>query len=155
MLLWFRRYNSAKIGGGQKMNKFKNPSITVDIVVERENKIALIERGHVPYKGDWAIPGGFIEYGKETLEQAAARELYEETHLRVEPYDLKLFWVSSDPHRDPRGHIISCFYIAKIFRGELCAGDDAKKAKWFQLDDLPKLAFDHEEAINNYLKMGK
>ena len=130
---------------------FRNPSTTADVIVERENKIALIERGHPPYKGYWALPGGFIECGEENLEQAAARELYEETHLVVKPDDLELFCVSSEPNRDPRGHIISHAYTTKKFQGELKAGDDARKARWFSLDNLPPLAFDHKRILDNYI----
>ncbi|MFH1248627.1 MAG: NUDIX hydrolase [archaeon] len=126
---------------------FKNPGSTVDIIVEREGKILLVKRKNPPYKGMWAIPGGFIEYGKETLEQAAKRELKEETCL--DALKLELMGVYSEPKRDPRGHVISHVYAAKT-RGTAKASDDAKELQFFPLSNLPALAFDHKKIISDY-----
>lgn len=130
--------------------EFKNPGLTADIIVERENKILLIKRKHPPCQGYWALPGGFLEYGKETIEETGKRELYEETGLVVELKDLELLGIASEPKRDPRGHIVSPYFFAKKTNGELKAGDDAENAKWFYLDNLPPLAFDHAETIEKY-----
>ena len=129
--------------------KFKNPATTVDIIVVKLNKILLVKRKYGPFKDMWALPGGFINYGKENLEQAAARELLEETGLKA--IDLKLIGVYSESHRDPRGHVISHAYYATT-HGEAKANDDAKELKYFSLYRLPKLAFDHKKIIKDYEK---
>ena len=127
--------------------EYKNPASTVDVIVEKEEKILLIRRKYEPFKNVWALPGGFIDYGKETLEEAASRELKEETGLVT--LSLKLFGVYSSPDRDPRGHTISHVYTAKV-SGKLRAWDDAKEAAYFPLDNLPELAFDHEKILEDY-----
>lgn len=135
--------------------KFKNPGATIDLIIEKNEKILLIERKYEPFKGKWALPGGFIDYGKETLEKAAVREGGEETSLKIKLKDLEFFGVYSSPNRDPRGHIISHVYIVKKYSGELKANDDAKQVRWFPLYELPKLAFDHKKIINDYRKWSK
>lgn len=133
--------------------RYKNPASTVDIIVEEEGKILLVKRKRNPYKDIWAIPGGFIEYGKENLEEAAIRELREETGLVA--LSLELFRVYSTPGRDPRRHTISHVYIAEA-KGKIKAGDDAKEAKFFPLSSLPPLAFDHTKILIDYTrKKGK
>jgi len=129
--------------------KYPRPSVTVDAVVfriQKNNKeVLLIQRGRPPYKGSWALPGGFMDMD-ETLEEAIARELKEETNLSgIELQQLKAF---SAPDRDPRGRTISVVFwgIMKNAR-KIKAGDDAQNAKWFDLKDLPELAFDHQEVI--------
>ena len=129
---------------------YKNPASTVDLIVPYENGIVLIKRKYEPFKGFWALPGGFLENGKETLEEAAARELFEETGLRTKPEELKLIGVYSDPKRDPRGHVIAHAYEARNFFGKLKASDDAAEAGVF--NKLPNLAFDHERIIRDYFK---
>lgn len=131
--------------------KYKNPCATADIIVERNNKILLTRRKYPPFKGCWALPGGFLDYGKETLEEAATRELEEETGLKTKTENLRLLGVYSDPKRDPRGHVITHTYITNKFKGRVNAGDDAAESEWFPLDNLPKLAFDHDKAIKDYL----
>ncbi|MEK6758101.1 MAG: NUDIX hydrolase, partial [Nanoarchaeota archaeon] len=84
---------------------YVNPASTVDLIVFFDGGIILIKRKHEPFKDCWALPGGFLELGKETLEQAAVRELFEETSLITNPEELKLVGVYSDPRRDPRGHV--------------------------------------------------
>jgi 8-oxo-dGTP diphosphatase len=127
-----------------------NPASTADLIVLYEGGIVLIRRKHEPFKDCWALPGGFLECGKETLEQAAARELFEETSLVTNPNELRLVGVYSNPRRDPRGHVISHAYEVKNYSGKLKANDDAAEVKVFR--ELPKkLAFDHEKIIKNYL----
>ena len=128
--------------------RYSNPGATVDLIVEREEKILLVKRKGVPFQNMWALPGGFLEYGKESLEQAAIRELKEETGLIASK--LELFSVYSDPNRDPRGHTISHVYLATTF-GESKAGDDAKETRWFSFYNLPELAFDHNKIVKEYL----
>ena len=130
--------------------KYKNPSSTADVIIERDNQILLIKRKHEPFRNMWALPGGHLEINKETLEETATRELREETGILVDGKDLEFFRVYSEPDRDPRGHYITHVYIAKKFRGQLVAGDDAKDTRFFLLDNLPKLAFDHQRILNNY-----
>ncbi len=131
---------------------FVNPAATVDLLVEKEGKILLIERLRNPFKGYWALPGGYLDCGKENLEEAAVRELEEETSLVTRVEDLELVGVYSDPERDPRGHVISHVYFAKKYSGKLKAADDAKSAKYFSFDELPQLAFDHNKIIGDYLR---
>ncbi len=132
--------------------EYKNPASTADIIVENEGKVLLIKRKNHPYKNMWAIPGGFVEYGKETLEEAAKRELKEETGL--EALSLNLLGVYSEPNRDPRGHVISHVYVAKA-EGNLKNGDDTQMAKFFSFEETPKLAFDHDSIIKDYIARKK
>jgi 8-oxo-dGTP diphosphatase len=124
----------------------KNPTPTVDIIIEITNQIVLIERKNPPY--GWALPGGFVDYG-ESYENAALREAEEETSLKVS--ELRQFRTYSDPGRDPRGHTASTVFIGKS-DGSPCAGDDAAKAELFTKDELPPLAFDHAEILADYFK---
>lgn len=129
---------------------FKKPSVTADVIVQRvqnQEEILLIQRKNNPYKGLWAIPGGFLDVNKETVKQAGARELEEETGLITRLESLNLIGESSNPERDERGHIVSLIYTTNKYFGELKAGDDAADAKWHPLNNLPKLAFDHEYII--------
>ena len=100
---------------------------TVDAVIIERGSILLVKRRIDPYRGLWAIPGGFVEEG-ETVEQAAAREAFEETGVRIKIK--KLVGVYSDPKRDPRG-TVSVAFIAKALSKEANGGDDAEEAKWF------------------------
>jgi len=129
----------------------KAPSITVDCVVfdERE-RLLLIRRRNPPFAGQFALPGGFVDYG-ETTEAAARRELLEETGLQAR--DLRLIGVYSDPKRDPRGHTISIAYLVVTEDGAPTAGDDAAEAEfradWRELD----LAFDHNEIVREAVRV--
>ena len=132
--------------------KYPRPMVTVDGVVfglDREVlQVLLIKRLHSPYKGMWALPGGFIT-NDETLEEAVEREVEEETGLDcITFYPLKAY---SDPDRDPRGRNISFAYLGLFFRlnGDVRAGDDAAEAQWFSFDELPRIAFDHEHIISD------
>ena len=126
--------------------QYKNPKPTVDIIIDKNNSVLLIERNNPPF--GWALPGGFVDEG-ESVEQAAIREAKEETNLDV---TLKqLLYVYSDPKRDSRQHNISIVFIAEA-SGEMKAGDDASQAEYFSFKELPKLAFDHKEIIEDYLQ---
>ena len=132
-------------------DKYANPASTVDIIVPYDGGIVLIKRKHEPFKGYWAIPGGYLECGKETLEEAASRELREETSLITQPSNLRLVSVYSDPNRDPRGHVISHVYEARAYSGILKANDDAKEVRVFR--KIPKnLAFDHRRILIGYFQ---
>ena len=128
---------------------FPRPAVTVDIIIFRlrndKAEVLLIERGNDPYKGMWALPGGFVDE-HETLEHAAARELKEETGL--ENILLTQMHTFGNPGRDPRGHTVSVVYVGYLTHDATAvAGDDAAKAAWFDPDDLPELAFDHGMVI--------
>ena len=126
----------------------ETPKLMVDVVVpSEEGHILLIRRASDPYEGQWALPGGFVEVG-ETLEDAAAREAEEETGLKVEI--VRLVGVYSDPDRDPRGHNVSCAYLARVREGELAAASDAAEAS-FQDPSTVELAFDHEKIVADAL----
>lgn len=132
-------------------------SITVDAVIffkrNQEKKVLLIQRKKDPYKSAWALPGGFLEK-EESLEEGARRELEEETGLKVK--ELRQVGAFGAPGRDPRGRIISIAFFAEIENEQHVKGnDDASDAQWFNLDDLPDLAFDHAQIIEEALKQLK
>lgn len=129
---------------------FKNPAATSSMIVERKGKICYVKRKYEPYKGMLALPGGFLDYMKESLEQTAVRELKEETNLDANPNKLELLMVNSSPDRDPRNHVIDHIYIVKEYRGIPKAGDDAEELYWISLEKTPKLAFDHNKVIEKY-----
>jgi 8-oxo-dGTP diphosphatase len=125
-------------------------SLTVDIVVialeENGKFILLIKRGNEPYKDKWALPGGFVKENEEILD-AALRELQEETKLKYTK-DLWEIGFFSKVGRDPRGRVCSVAFLAIINnRADVYADTDAIEAKWFKIDDLPDLAFDHADII--------
>ncbi len=128
----------------------KSPALTVDAVILANREVVLIKRRNEPFRDQWALPGGFVEYG-ETVEAAVQREVAEETGLDVET--TSLIGVYSDPHRDPRGHIISIAFLAEIHSGALLGGSDASKARFWPLTALPNLAFDHVRIVNDALKV--
>ncbi|GFO80751.1 MAG: hypothetical protein A49_03780 [Methyloceanibacter sp.] len=105
------------------------PALTVDCVVfDPTGRVLLIRRRHEPFKGGYALPGGFVEIG-ETVEEACRRELREETGVCAR--DLRLVGVYSDPSRDPRGHTVSVAFLAQLAApAEAVAGDDAAAAEW-------------------------
>jgi 8-oxo-dGTP diphosphatase len=128
------------------------PAITVDGIIVKNNKILLIQRKNPPYKGTFALPGGFVEF-KERVEQAVVREVEEETGIKTKIKNM--VGVYSAPDRDPRGHTISVVYEMTPVGGRVAAGSDAKALQWFSLNKLPEIAFDHYEIIQDYLKMKK
>ena len=129
----------------------ETPKLLVDTVVPSEaGEILLIRRASDPYEGQWALPGGFVEVG-ETLENAASREAEEETGLKVEI--VRLVGVYSDPDRDPRGHNVSCAYLARVREGEPEAATDAAEVAFLDPSTVD-LAFDHEKIIADALSGG-
>jgi 8-oxo-dGTP diphosphatase len=124
---------------------YRNPTPTVDIIIELNDRIVLIERLNEPY--GWALPGGFVDYG-ETVETAAIREAAEETSLEIRL--LEQFYVYSDPARDVRKHTLSVVFIAEA-SGTPIAKDDAKAVGLFDLSALPTpLCFDHQQILEDY-----
>jgi 8-oxo-dGTP diphosphatase len=125
--------------------------VTVDVLVinKKTDEILLIKRLNEPYKDCWALPGGFVDEN-EDLEQAARRELFEETN--IETKEMIQIGAFGTPNRDPRGHMISVAYQTDLIENQIVkAKDDAKETKWFSINDLPDLAFDHLEIINSIL----
>ena len=131
---------------------FKSPKLTTDGVVIIDGEILLIKRKNDPYKGNWALPGGFVEY-QEKVEDSVIREVFEETGLKTKI--IELFGVYSDPKRDPRGHTITLVYLIQKISGQLEGKDDASEAKFFNLSNLPTLAFDHGKIISDVIRRMK
>ena len=125
--------------------KYPHPCVTTDCVIfgfdGSELQVLLVERGIEPFKGRWAFPGGFVKMD-ESCEEGALRELKEETGL-TGAY-IEQFHAFSDPGRDPRERVITVAYYALVRIQEVTAGDDAARAKWFRLHEVPSLAFDHD-----------
>jgi 8-oxo-dGTP diphosphatase len=133
--------------------KYPRPLLTVDAVVFKKNRqhyeVLLIERKFPPYKGKWALPGGFVDMD-ENLDNAIKRELEEETNIKN--INLKQLYTFGDLNRDPRGRTVSVVYWGVAEKNIITlAGDDAAKTKWFHLNSLPDLAFDHNKIIEKAL----
>jgi len=133
--------------------KYPRPSVTVDALVfhlaQKDWEILLIQRGNEPFKGSWALPGGFVDEHEDLL-PAAIRELQEETSIQTNT--LKQLAAFGKPGRDPRGWTISVAFwgiINTAQKAKAKAADDAASAKWFKLKECPKLAFDHDEIIKH------
>lgn len=133
------------------MREYRNPTPTADIILQRDSKILMVRRKKDPFKGQLALPGGFINEG-ETAEEAARREAIEETTLEVEP--IEILGVYSDPKRDPRKHIMSTVFVGIIVGGSDKAGDDAESIEWVELGNIEKqeIAFDHVQILRDYKK---
>lgn len=135
---------------GSYCYKYPHPAVTTDVVVftirEERLQILLIRRGGDPYRGMWALPGGFLDID-EDLEACARRELEEETGLSG--LYLEQLYTFGDPERDPRERVISVTYFALVPAGRHRprAASDAAEAAWFPVDGLPELAFDHAGII--------
>jgi len=133
--------------------KYPRPAVTTDCVVfgfdGHDLKVLLIERGNEPYKGCWAFPGGFLNMD-ETAIQGALRELAEETGLKLNY--IKEFGTFSDVDRDPRDRVISIAFYALARKAEVKGGDDAAKAQWFALNEVPHLAFDHDYMLRKAME---
>ncbi len=136
--------------------KYPRPMVTVDAVVfgecaDNSYEVLLIERGSPPFKGHWALPGGFIDM-EETLKESVVRELREETG--IDSLELQQFYTFGNPGRDPRGRNITVAFWGKELKSRLVpkAGSDAKSYKWFNINKLPQLAFDHNEVIAKAIK---
>ena len=133
--------------------KYPHPSVTTDCVIfgfdGSRLKVLLVERGVEPFKGKWALPGGFLRMD-ESAEQGALRELQEETGLKT-AY-IKQFHTFTDPDRDPRERVITIAYYALVRLQDVVAGDDAARAEWFALDEVPSLAFDHDRILRTAIQ---
>ncbi|MFZ0511796.1 MAG: NUDIX hydrolase [Candidatus Nitrosopolaris sp.] len=137
----------------------KNPTPTVDIIIEEDSRILLIKRKNEPFKDHLALPGGFVNEG-EKVEDAAKREAQEETSLDVELIDI--LGVYSDPKRDPRGHNMSTVFIGKGLHNssdenKAVAKDDAAEIEWIDIEAVEdkNLSFDHKHIILDYKKWKK
>ena len=124
----------------------KTPALTTDCVIyDSEGRVLLIRRKNEPFKGAYALPGGFVDVG-ETVEAACRREVREEAGLAVS--ELRLVGVYSDPHRDPRGHTVSIAYLARLLQAPSPeAGSDAEAAAWVKDWRTLDLAFDHAKIL--------
>ena len=141
---------------GKYVYKWPRPMVAADAAVfgifEGKVKLLLVERGNEPFKGQWALPGGFVNIDEE-LEDAVARELAEETGLTG--VGLKQIYTFGKCGRDPRGRVITVTYMGIVPEGnsKVKAGDDAAKAQWFDIEQLPKdLAFDHNDVTKYVIK---
>jgi 8-oxo-dGTP diphosphatase len=131
--------------------QYRNPTPTVDVILQRDSKVLMIRRKKDPFKGQLALPGGFVNEG-ETAEDAMKREAMEETSLEVEP--IEILGIYSDPKRDPRKHILTVAFVGIIVGGTDKAGDDAESIEWVELADIERkqIAFDHAMILCDYKK---
>ncbi|MBU1999273.1 MAG: NUDIX hydrolase [Candidatus Omnitrophica bacterium] len=130
------------------VNKLKGPYLTVDAIIEVDDRVVVIQRKNPPF--GWALPGGFVDYG-ESVEEAVIREMKEETDLDLE--GLKQFHTYSAYGRDPRFHTVAVVFTAKG-KGKPQAGDDAGDLKLIKAEEIDKLnfAFDHNKILEDYFK---
>ncbi len=128
--------------------------LTADAILIVGDDVLLVQRGHDPFQGKWALPGGFVEEGEKVLD-GAKRELQEETGIENIP--LTQFGAYGDPGRDPRGRVVCVVYWSLLEKKpSTTAADDAADCNWFDLNQLPELAFDHEQIlgdVRNRLKL--
>jgi len=135
---------------GKYVYDWPRPMVTVDAavfaVLEGKAELLLVQRGREPFQDYWALPGGFVEM-EEDLPDAVARELTEETGLKNVP--LEQLHTFGKPGRDPRGRTITVVYFGIIRKDSqhIRAGDDAAKVRWFEIERLPRMAFDHDEIV--------
>ena len=136
--------------------EFPRPRLTVDCVIfgldeSSRLKVLLIKRGHDPYMGKWALPGGFVDMD-EPLEEAALRELREKTSIS-DVFIEQLYTVGS-PNRDPRGRVVTIVYFALINLAahKISADSDTQDVRWFPSDELPRLAFDHKDIMETAIQ---
>ena len=132
--------------------EYWRPSVATDCVIfgfdGKKLKVLLIERNLEPFKGCWALPGGFLRETDKTAEQCALRELKEETNLTVSEDRLWQLGVFSEEKRDPRNRVISLAYYALVEPKDVVGGDDAAQAQWFDVDNVPELAFDRAQILS-------
>jgi ADP-ribose pyrophosphatase YjhB (NUDIX family) len=134
---------------------YKNPTPTVDAIIQKNSQILLIERKKEPFKGYLVLPGGFVNEG-ERVEDAAKREAKEETSLDI--VLLEILGVYSEPGRDPRGHVMSTVFIGEIskvsYKVDAIAQDDAAAIEWLNLEEVvnTRFGFDHRRIIIDYIK---
>jgi 8-oxo-dGTP diphosphatase len=135
---------------------YPHPALTADVVLlaadDGDLQVLLIQRDKPPFRGEWALPGGFVRVG-ESPEDAARRELEEETDIREA--QLEQLRVFGDPGRDPRGHVVTVVFLGLLGRDwspnqqtrQVEAGSDAAQARWWSIGNLPPLAFDHADIL--------
>jgi 8-oxo-dGTP diphosphatase len=132
---------------------YPRPAVTADSVVFCNDSdglsVLLIERANEPFKGCWAFPGGFMEM-EEDAEDCAKRELKEETGLEIPT--MRQLGAFTDVDRDPRGRMVSIAFYAVIEKFEVKGSDDAAQARWFPIDSIPPLAFDHDKILRMALE---
>lgn len=138
---------------GNYQYDYPRPLVSVDaIIIDKKNKskILLIKRKNFPFQNKWALPGGFIEMN-ETLDESILREVFEETGLILD--EIYQFSTYGDPGRDPRDRCITIVFYAFVDNEiDIRADDDAKEIGWFDLNNLPELAFDHKKIIFDFIK---
>ena len=145
---------------GQYVYEYPHPAVTADCVVfgydGKELKVLLIKRGQekeastTAYVGKWALPGGFLDVEKDkSVFHTAARELKEETGLRLSVRDFKEVGAYSDIKRDPRERVITIAHYALVKLSVVKADTDAEKAEWFSWNSIPSLAFDHDKILRD------
>lgn len=138
-------------------SSFIKPSATATVVIydPKSNKVVLVQRAKAPYRGYFAFPGGFVDTHKENTEQAARREVLEETAIDITKQKLQLIDVRSDPDRDPRDHVIDVGYFCSYtdIAGSGTPSSDAAALLWVNVEDVQKmiLAFDHIHLLNSAL----
>jgi 8-oxo-dGTP diphosphatase len=134
---------------------YKNPTPTVDAIIQKNSQILLIERKKEPFKGYLVLPGGFVNEG-ERVEDAAKREVKEETSLDI--VLLEILGVYSEPRRDPRGHVMSTVFIGRIskrsYKVDAIAQDDAAAIEWLNLEEVvnTRFGFDHRKIITDFIR---
>jgi 8-oxo-dGTP diphosphatase len=128
----------------------RQPALADCVVFDRQGRLLLVRRKNPPFQGQYALPGGFVDYGEKT-EQAAARELAEETGLTA--VALALIGVYSEPGRDPRGHTVSAAYLVRVADFAPRAGDDAADAEFVANWQRERLAFDHDKIVADALAL--
>lgn len=138
---------------GSYTYEYPRPSVTTDCVIfgfDSEGlSVLLIERGIEPFKGCWAFPGGFMRMD-EDAETCARRELEEETGFKADC--VEQFGTFTDVDRDPRGRTVTIAYYALVKKSEVKGADDAAQARWYPIDSVPSLAFDHDRILRVALK---
>jgi 8-oxo-dGTP diphosphatase len=134
------------------MNKI--PLLTVDCVVFNKDSVVLIRRSFEPFRGWYALPGGFVDIN-ESVEEACSRELKEETGLEINSKSLQLIGVYSNPKRDPRRHTVSVAFLGQTDTNKMQAGDDASSVELVKDWKNKNIAFDHMQIITDASRLNK
>ena len=137
----------------EKLTDYEQPSVTTDIVIftimDKDLKVLLVKRAQDPFKGKWALPGGFVRIN-ESIDGAAKRELHEETGVKSDY--LEQLYTFGEVERDPRGRVITIAYFALIKPRKVKGATDVSEAEWFSVYDYPELCFDHKKILEYALK---